>query len=67
MAGKGRGEGERKREKGQGKGGAGELAPQTEQVHSCRSKDAFAQKRCEIKAEGRGDGSKKNGRKIVKN
>jgi hypothetical protein len=36
-------------------------------VHSCRSEDALAQKRCEIKAEGRGDGSKKNGRKIVKN
>jgi hypothetical protein len=39
----------------------------TEQVHSCRSEDALAQKRCEIKAEDRGDGSKKNGRKIVKN
>jgi hypothetical protein len=31
----------------------------TLQVHSCRSEDALAQKRCEIKAEGRGDGSKK--------
>jgi hypothetical protein len=29
------------------------------QVHSCRSEDALPQKRCEIKAEGRGDGSKK--------
>jgi hypothetical protein len=29
------------------------------QVHSCRSEDALAQKRCEIKAEGRGDGNKK--------
>jgi hypothetical protein len=29
------------------------------QVHSCRSEDALAQKRCEINAEGRGDGSKK--------
>jgi hypothetical protein len=38
-----------------------------EQVHSCRSEDALAQKRCEINAEGRGDGSKKNGRKVVKN
>jgi hypothetical protein len=30
-----------------------------QQVRSCRSEDALAQKRCEIKAEGRGDGSKK--------
>jgi hypothetical protein len=29
------------------------------QVQSCRSEDALAQKRCEIKAEGRSDGSKK--------
>jgi predicted neuraminidase len=27
------------------------------QVHSCRSEEAFDQKRCEMKAEGRGDGS----------
>jgi hypothetical protein len=33
------------------------------QVHSCRSEDALAQKRCEIKAEGRGDGSKKKWQK----
>jgi hypothetical protein len=41
--------------------------PEGQQVHSCRSEDALAQKRCEINAEGRGDGSKKNGRKVVKN
>jgi hypothetical protein len=37
------------------------------QVHSWRSEDALAQKRCQLKAEGRGDGSKEIGRKIVKN
>jgi hypothetical protein len=36
------------------------------QVHSCRSEDALAQKRCEIKAEGRGDGSKKMAEKSLK-
>jgi hypothetical protein len=36
------------------------------QVHSCRSEDALAQKRCEIKAEGRGDGSKKIAEKSLK-
>jgi hypothetical protein len=35
-------------------------------VHSCRSEDALAQKRCEIKAEGRGDGSKKMAEKSLK-
>jgi hypothetical protein len=36
------------------------------QVHSCRSEDALAQKRCEIKAEGRGDASKKWFKKSLK-
>jgi hypothetical protein len=41
------------------------MKPQ-KQVHSCRSEDALAQKRCEIKAEGRGDGSKKMAEKSLK-
>jgi hypothetical protein len=38
-----------------------------QQVHSCRSEDALAHKRCEIKEEGQGDGSKKLAEKMVKN
>jgi hypothetical protein len=36
------------------------------QVHSCRSEDALAQKRCEINAEGRSYGSKKMAEKSLK-
>ena len=37
-----------------------------QQEHSCRSEDALAQKGREIKAEGRGDGSKKMAEKSLK-
>jgi hypothetical protein len=43
-----------------------EKPPETKQVHSCRSEHALAQIRCEIKAEDRGDGSKKMAEKSLK-